>query len=647
MMVNQFQYNLNSRLEQLSSLQTKMSMGRKYGHISDDPIALIYSQQANRKLKQVANYQSNVDQANNWLTTVETGIREINSIMTTAYENAVQAATDVMTASDRSNIASFIAQLRDHVLQTLNQTIGDKYVFGGYNTTGYTTTDSGKLMPPFEYDSQLQPITHYRQREEVITIAPMKVIYNGGVYSTADLENDGIVDKDTGEFLLTGAQSSGTAFEKLQAKYPHLAAYDFEKGVPTYDFPEWDPVVEPDRDLYGSFTPFDSRLQMSDEKNKGKFEAIPAVTKTVTYLEAYETIPTVKEIKFNGLSLNDKNVEPGETAFHAEMFDQASGKNVQLYYATESDGTRYVTTQQTSEPVMITVKAVQTNASGIDTPTITQPAMSPPISYKTIYSSSLDVDPDGKPLWRDADAFDIPKLKLKKDDGTLVDFEADDIAQIDLQLNGKDADATATPPTEEILGTRDTLQTSANQIYGVDENGDPVLDKNGKPIAAEIEKYDIYRNDCLALDVGVGSDMKITFNGIDVAVYGYDAEGKPKTIIGLLDTLYRELSNDGVQNADDGQYTAVDIGNLLSEFKDAQNHMLALVAEIGGRTNRLDLLESRYQSDVLNYTQMKSDAEDADEAELIMQYKLSEATYKAALSTGSYIIQPTLMDYLR
>jgi flagellar hook-associated protein 3 FlgL len=44
---------------------------------------------------------------------------------------------------------------------------------------------------------------------------------------------------------------------------------------------------------------------------------------------------------------------------------------------------------------------------------------------------------------------------------------------------------------------------------------------------------------------------------------------------------------------------------------------------------------------------MKSDAEDADEAELIMRYKMAETVYKAALSTGASIIQPTLMDFLR
>jgi flagellin-like hook-associated protein FlgL len=287
---------------------------------------------------------------------------------------------------------------------------------------------------------------------------------------------------------------------------------------------------------------------------------------------------------------------------------------------------------------MITVKAVQENATGIGTPTINNPAMSPPVTYTTVYSSSLDTDPpndpSGKPLWRDPAAF-VTSMQLKNDDGS---YSALDVAQLNIQLNGKAADTTTTPVTPSVKGTRQEIQEAADQIYGT-------LSAAGQP--ADIEKYDIYRNDCLALDVGVGSEMKITFNGIDVAVYGYDNEGKPKTLIGLLDTLYRELSNDGVQNMDEGQYTAVDIGNLLSEFKDAQNHLLGMVAEIGGRTNRLDLLEARYQSDVINYTQMKSDAEDADEAELIMQYKLAEATYKAALSTGSYIIQPTLMDYLR
>ena len=49
---------------------------------------------------------------------------------------------------------------------------------------------------------------------------------------------------------------------------------------------------------------------------------------------------------------------------------------------------------------------------------------------------------------------------------------------------------------------------------------------------------------------------------------------------------------------------------------------------------------------LLNYTEMKSNIEDVDAAEIIMQYKMAQFTYLAALQTGNSIIQPSLVDYL-
>lgn len=89
------------------------------------------------------------------------------------------------------------------------------------------------------------------------------------------------------------------------------------------------------------------------------------------------------------------------------------------------------------------------------------------------------------------------------------------------------------------------------------------------------------------------------------------------------------------------------IGNFIRPLQNAQAHLLGRIAEIGGKTQRIEMLESRYELDNINYHQMLSDAEDADMAEVIMNFKMAESVYKAALSAGASIIQPTLMDFLR
>ena len=56
---------------------------------------------------------------------------------------------------------------------------------------------------------------------------------------------------------------------------------------------------------------------------------------------------------------------------------------------------------------------------------------------------------------------------------------------------------------------------------------------------------------------------------------------------------------------------------------------------------------NRYSLDAINYEAIRSNIEDIDQAQTIMNYKYSEAIFKQALASGAQIIQPTLMDFLR
>jgi flagellar hook-associated protein 3 FlgL len=76
-------------------------------------------------------------------------------------------------------------------------------------------------------------------------------------------------------------------------------------------------------------------------------------------------------------------------------------------------------------------------------------------------------------------------------------------------------------------------------------------------------------------------------------------------------------------------------------------NMLSLRADIGARNNRLELTAKKIASNSVTFTGMLSDAQDADMAEIIMLLKNAENVYKASLSTGARVIQPSLLDFLR
>jgi len=321
MLVNNYMHNLNNSMDRLSKLQTQLALNRKFASISDDPVSAIYSMQASFRLDRLERYQKSVDMAQNWLTQAETCVMEINDVYKSIYETVISAATDVNTDNDRAKMAEYVKQMRDHVLQTLNTSFGNKYIFAGYNTTG---------------------------------------AYSAGL----------------------------------------------------------------------SQTPFSA-------------------------------------------------------------------------------------------------------------------------------------DDDGH-IW----------------------------------LNGVDLTA-ASPGDADLM----LLQEEMLQFW-----------------------------------VGNGLTMDVQINGADLVGLGED------NLYSLLDNLYKVLTDT----------TGVPLDNMvealqpfITKLQDKQEFLLAEAASIGGRANRLEMMADRYTIDFLNYTQMKSNAEDADQAELIMWYKMAESVYKAALSTGSYIIQQTLMDFLR
>lgn len=90
------------------------------------------------------------------------------------------------------------------------------------------------------------------------------------------------------------------------------------------------------------------------------------------------------------------------------------------------------------------------------------------------------------------------------------------------------------------------------------------------------------------------------------------------------------------------------VGNQsLAEVEDALDTLLRVRADVGARINRLELADARMQELELNVEQLISDNEDVDLARAIIDLKVAENVYRAALASGARIIQPTLLDFLR
>jgi len=67
---------------------------------------------------------------------------------------------------------------------------------------------------------------------------------------------------------------------------------------------------------------------------------------------------------------------------------------------------------------------------------------------------------------------------------------------------------------------------------------------------------------------------------------------------------------------------------------------------LGGKTNRIEFILSRVEENEITFTSLLSKVQDVDMAEAIMYFKNLENIYRASLSVGSKVIQPSLVDFI-
>jgi flagellar hook-associated protein 3 FlgL len=142
MMVSNYNRNQNSAQVRMHEFQTQLSTQKKIARLSDDPVNIVKSLNARSRLYDVEQYKKNIEDARAWLTQTESALFELNELVKRGIELAVQAANDVFTDNDRTALSYEIRELRDQIGNLANSTLGDKFLFGGYNVSSAPFTFS-------------------------------------------------------------------------------------------------------------------------------------------------------------------------------------------------------------------------------------------------------------------------------------------------------------------------------------------------------------------------------------------------------------------------------------------------------------------------------------------------------------------------
>lgn len=137
-----------------------------------------------------------------------------------------------------------------------------------------------------------------------------------------------------------------------------------------------------------------------------------------------------------------------------------------------------------------------------------------------------------------------------------------------------------------------------------------------------------------SLKVEMGSNINIDISVDGRKLFGVD---DPEPLFTSLTNLSQALE-DG--NINDISNSVGDLDAHLDTFIDAR-------AELGAKISRVERIFDNLDTSIINAKTNLSNMQDTDLAAAIMDYNSTMNTYRAALSVGAQIIQPSLVDFIK
>lgn len=618
MMQNRSLNNLNTNKTLQEKLTTQLSTMKKITRPSDDPVIAIRSLKLNSTLNKIDQYyEKNSNDAQSWLELTESAIKTTNSILEDMSGYITQCAQGSLTAEDRAAILQNLANYQSEIYSTGNATSAGRNIFTGYRTDTPLTFLKDK--------TERYSITEQRDNSFIDTITHTVIgdmaNINAGNFNTASYS------------AYTEYQVKSYDVARIRLAYNNLdidtdATKNADKIKLSY-FTDVNTDAAHGTDKGASISTTSYSIFMNQNViNNGEMEI------TVTGKDGKENIYTLGP---NGTITLDKT----------EISMDAKGKIT----ITETGNPPQTTTLQTK---------TETDAAGNKTYTFADRME----TSLTITSFSKTASDDAyASVYGDANA---NKITYVAETGELLLGKNVQNKLAALSINNEirisydksewktdDLDPVHYFYTERYTDTRDADDPL---IY----NEEKLTAPKGN-VAKQIIEYDIGSNQTIR--VNTTADEIYTHNmGRDV--------GEVKALLEEYDSLEKayDTVNSLIQS---GKYEGTDLDTLNKQldaldkaralskatlqerceglqtiFKGYTNQATLTRTDVGSRESRLKLIQNRLSAQQTNFQELVSDNEDADVTELAIQLKSVELTYEAALSSISYVMKTSLLNFI-
>lgn len=619
MMQNRSLNNLNTNKTLQEKLTTQLSTMKKITRPSDDPVIAIRSLKLNSTLNKIDQYyEKNSNDAQSWLELTESAIKTTNSILEDMSGYITQCAQGSLTAEERAAILQNLANYQSEIYSTGNATSAGRNIFTGYRTD--------------------TPLTFLKDKTER--------------YSITEQRDNSYIDTIThtviGDMANINAGNFNTASYSAYTEY-QVKSYDVARIRLAYN-----------------------KLDIDTDKDKN------AEKIKLSYFS---------DVNTEAVNGKDKGASISTTSYSIFMNQKVGNNGTMDIIATGKDGTKKTRTLTPGATEQLDANTkISMDAKGKITITETG---NPP--QTTTLQTKTETDAAGNKTYTFADRMETSLTitsfsKTASDDAyasVYGDANANNItyvAETGELLLGKNVQnkLAALSINNEIRISYDKSKWKTDDIdpvhYFYAERyidtraaDDPLVYNEEKlttpkgNVAKQIIEYDIGSNQTIR--VNTTADEIYTHNmGRDVGevkalLEEYDSLEKAYNTVNSLiksgkyegtdlDTLKKQLNALDKARALSKATLQERCEGLQSIFKGYTNQATLTRTDVGSRESRLKLIQNRLSAQQTNFQELVSDNEDADVTELAIQLKSVELTYEAALSSISYVMKTSLLNFI-
>lgn len=656
MMHNTSLRNLNINKLRKEKLTNQMSTGKKITRPSDDPVIAIRSLKLNSSLDKIDQYyEKNASDALSWLELTESALSTVNDILTNDIrKNIIDAKSSYKTVEDREAIITHLRKAMEEIYATGNSDSGGRSIFTGYRTDMPLTLTAAKK----EYNRITEQFLNDSIDKMTFVYAGDIGTINEGNFSDVDVENLELSSNEIyrkrlayGDLDLkqvidpaTGKPKEPIEYESnidigfmSDAKLDGTGATIATTSVSAYVTIDTSEI--PNEAVFSLTVANDAKSPYTVRIPKGKDSTMTDPSISITDKDGNTAaLPTGISVSYGEdgtIKLANDNLEPRETAIiGSNVTKDAKGKSVvefdkkfETSFTIEAD---HIFASGSNDAYMSVVPEKDKDGNVIkDNSNV--------ISY---------IAETGEILFGDAIAERFKHLPA--DTEMRVSYDKSDWKKGDID------------PVHYFYTERAGKTASGKDKTLVFNEGfldDP--SRNSK----QIIEYDIGNNQSLQVNTTADEAFSHALGrDVEEVISMLEEYGRYQSSLAEVEKLIKSGKYDGTDDADklvrqkealeEAMTRVLDKINKRSDelVKDCDGYFAKTQlaeTDCGARLARLKMVQNRLEMQQTNFGELVSENEDADYTDLVIQMKSIEMTYQAALSSISYTMQTSLLDFIR